>query len=79
MAQQREGWRASRSNSPALAFSPSKEKELAEREDRRVNLYKADHPSMGEDTDLLQLNVGGNLIAKLQLLCILMHRSLDTV
>ena len=41
----------------------SKEKELAEREadfNRRVNLYEADHPSMGKDTDLLQLNVGGN-------------------
>ena len=41
----------------------SKEKELAEREadfDRRVNLYEADHPSMGDDNDWLHLNVGGN-------------------
>ena len=40
----------------------SKEKELKEREadfERRVNLYESDHPSMGNDTDVLQLNVGG--------------------
>ena len=40
----------------------TKEKELKEREadfDRRVKLYESTNPTMGSDTDILQLNVGG--------------------
>ena len=40
----------------------SKEKELKEKEadfDRRVGLYESEHPSIGKDSDILQLNVGG--------------------
>ena len=40
----------------------TKEKELNEREadfDRRVKLYESTNPTMGSDTDILQLNVGG--------------------
>eukprot|EP00979_Chaetoceros_neogracilis_P008513 scaffold1895_cov222-Chaetoceros_neogracile.AAC.4 len=41
----------------------SKEKELNKREadfDRRVSLYETDNPTMGNDTDIIQLNVGGS-------------------
>ena len=40
----------------------TKEKELNEREadfDRRVKTFEADHPSIGGDNDVMQLNVGG--------------------
>ncbi|KAL7526845.1 hypothetical protein ACHAXR_001677 [Thalassiosira sp. AJA248-18] len=41
----------------------SKEKELKEREadfTRRVNLFDSENPTMGSDTDIIQLNVGGS-------------------
>jgi len=41
----------------------AKEKELKEKEaefERRVKLYESKHPSIGTDTDILQLNVGGS-------------------
>ena len=41
----------------------SKEKDLKDREadfSRRVQLYESDNPSMGNDADVIQLNVGGS-------------------
>lgn len=44
-------------------------KKLKEREDeftRKVNLYESNNPSLGKDSDVLHLNVGGSHITVLR-------------